>query len=63
MRILIPDAQFPGLPEIEAEAYPDAEFMVHRTRDPLSIPDSVWAKADGVLLWHEMPLDRAVVKS
>jgi lactate dehydrogenase-like 2-hydroxyacid dehydrogenase len=60
MRILIPDAQFPGLPDIEAEAYPDAEFIVHRTRDPLSIPDGTWAKADGVLLWQDMPVDRAV---
>jgi len=60
MRVLIPDAQYPGLPDIEAEALPGAEFMVHRARDPLQIPDSVWARADGVLLWQDMPVDRAV---
>ena len=60
MRILIPDAQYPGLPDIEAQALPDAEFFVHRARDPLQIPDSSWARADGVLLWQDMPIDRAV---
>ena len=53
MRVLIPDAQYPGLPDIEAEALPDAEFVVHRARDPLQIPDSVWSRADGVLLTCE----------
>ncbi|MBI1243988.1 MAG: C-terminal binding protein [Alphaproteobacteria bacterium] len=60
MRVLIPDAQFPSGPDIELAALPEAEFMIHRAKDPLQIPDGVWAKADAVLVNHEMTIDRAV---
>lgn len=60
MRVLIPDAQFPAGPDIESAALPEAEFLVHRAKDPLQIPESVWAKADAVLVNHEMTIDRAV---
>ena len=62
MKILIPDAQFVGLPAFEQEAWPEAEFLVHRARDPSQIPDSVWASADAVLAWQDIPIDRAVAR-
>jgi phosphoglycerate dehydrogenase-like enzyme len=58
MRVLVPDAQFPGAPDVERIPLAEAEFLVHRTADPMKIPDSVWARADGVLVWHEMTIDR-----
>ncbi len=60
MRILVPDAQFPSGPDIERIALPEAEFLIHRTNDPMRIPDAVWAKADAVLVNHEMQVDRVV---
>lgn len=62
MKILIPDAQFVGPPAFEQEAWPEAEFLVHRARDPAQIPDSVWASADAILAWQDIPIDRAVAK-
>jgi phosphoglycerate dehydrogenase-like enzyme len=60
MRVLVPDAQYPGAPEIERIALPEAEFMIYRARDPLRIPDTAWSRADAVLLWQDMTIDRAV---
>ncbi|MFY7781633.1 MAG: C-terminal binding protein, partial [Tagaea sp.] len=62
MKVLIPDAQFPGEPAFERDALGDAEFLVHRARDPLQVPDSAWAAADAILLWQDMAIDRAVVR-
>ncbi len=60
MRILVPDAQFPGAPDVERVPLAEAEFLVHRSADPMKIPDATWARADGVLVWHEMTIDRTV---
>jgi phosphoglycerate dehydrogenase-like enzyme len=62
MKILVPDAQFALDPDVERTALPEAEFIIHRARDPLQIPDSVWSSADGVLVWQDMPLDRVVAR-
>jgi phosphoglycerate dehydrogenase-like enzyme len=60
MRVLVPDAQYPGEPEFERAVLPDAVFSIFRARDPLRVPDAEWARADAVLVFHEMTVDRAV---
>ena len=61
MKILIPDAQFEGQPEVELSQLPDAAFMVHRALTPADIPDEVWAACDGILLWHIIDITPEVV--
>ena len=62
MRILIPDAQFEGGPDIERSVAPaEAEFDVHRAASPAEIPEESWQKADAILVWHVMTLNADVV--
>lgn len=60
--ILTPDAQYPddGLVERET-AGPDVAFSIHRTRDPASLPAGALEGADALLVWHEFPVDAAVI--
>ncbi|MEX0696457.1 MAG: C-terminal binding protein [Dongiaceae bacterium] len=61
MRILIPDAQFPGEPTVERAAAPPGSVVeVFRERDPDRIPDAVWRACDAMILWHEMAIDAGV---
>ena len=57
MRILFPDAQFPGEPDIEREvAGPEAQLDVWRENDAAAIADAAWRSCDGIVFAHEVPL-------
>ncbi|MBV9105178.1 MAG: C-terminal binding protein [Verrucomicrobia bacterium] len=60
--ILTPDAQYPDDAVVERQtAGKDAEFFVHRTRDPAAIPLEQLAVCDAFLVWHEMKIDRTLI--
>jgi len=62
LRILIPDAQFAGEPDVERAVLGlDAVFDVHRASTPAEVPQAAWAACDGILLWHVMPIDATLV--
>src|SRR5256885_11789397 len=56
MRILIPDARFPGEPDVERDALgailrePGALLEVHRLFDYAAIPMDSWRNADAVIV-------------
>jgi phosphoglycerate dehydrogenase-like enzyme len=55
MRVLIPDAQFLGEPEVEREILGSAATIdAHRTDNPDNIPDSVWRAIDAIIVNHQM---------
>jgi lactate dehydrogenase-like 2-hydroxyacid dehydrogenase len=57
MRILIPDAIFPGEATIERSVCPpDFDIEVCRATTPADIPDAVWAGCDAVVIWQVMAL-------
>ncbi len=57
MRILYPDAQFSGEPEIEREvAGPEAHLDVWREHEAAAIADAAWRSCDGIVFAHEVPL-------
>ncbi len=60
--ILTPDAQHDDGHAVEREIAGDGvEFLRFSTDDPAAIPDDVWAQADGLLVWHMMPIDQRVI--
>ncbi|MCP4383534.1 MAG: C-terminal binding protein [Hyphomicrobiales bacterium] len=62
IRLVTPDAQYPDDGLIEREiAGPDTVFDIYRERLPDRLPDDVLAKADGIVVWHEMVIDDAFV--
>src|SRR4051812_5941808 len=61
-RILTPDAQYPDDATVEREtAGPAFAFDVHRVRDPANLPQGALESADALLVWHEFPINAAVV--
>ena len=61
--ILTPDAQHDDGHAIEREiAGDDVEFVQFGVDDASAIPDEVWARADGMLVWHMLPIDRRVTE-
>lgn len=55
MRILIPDAQFRGDPDIERSVFgPDAVIDVYRAREAREVPETVWRRAEAIILYHEV---------
>jgi phosphoglycerate dehydrogenase-like enzyme len=62
MLILLPDAQYEDDAEVEREVLGlGAELAVHRERRADRIPDARWRAADALIVYHEVPIDRAVV--
>jgi phosphoglycerate dehydrogenase-like enzyme len=62
MLILLPDAQYEDDALIEREVLgPGAELAVFRERRADRIPDARWRAADALIVYHEVPIDRAVV--
>ena len=62
MRILIPDAQFPGAADVEQQALgSDAEIEIHRCAQAEEIADESWAACDAILAWQNITVDAALV--
>jgi len=62
MRVLIPDGQFEGKPEVEAAAFEGrATFDVYNAKSAHDIPEEVLRAADAIILWHIVDIDRSVV--
>ena len=63
-RILTPDAQYADDAVIERKtAGPDVEWDIYRERvDSHAVPESVLAAADAIVVWHEVPIDAAMVR-
>ncbi|HEY0523111.1 MAG TPA: C-terminal binding protein [Stellaceae bacterium] len=61
-RILTPDAQYADDATVEREtAGPDYAFEIHRVRAPAELPAGLLEAADALLVWHEFPIDAAVI--
>ena len=62
MRVIIPDAQFPGAADVEQAALGDgAEIEVHRCARAEEIADESWAACDAILAWQNVTVDAALV--
>jgi D-3-phosphoglycerate dehydrogenase len=63
-RILTPDAQYADDAVIERQtAGPDVEWDIYRERvDSHAVPEAVLAAADAIVVWHEVPIDAAMVR-
>ncbi|MFP6689458.1 MAG: C-terminal binding protein, partial [Alphaproteobacteria bacterium] len=62
MRVIIPDAQFPGATDVEQAALGDgAEIEVHRCARAEEIADESWAACDAILAWQNVTVDAALV--
>jgi lactate dehydrogenase-like 2-hydroxyacid dehydrogenase len=63
MLVLLPDAQFDDDAEIERGVLGDAaQFAVHHEVDALRIPDEHWRRADAVIVYYGVPVDRELVE-
>jgi len=57
MRILIPDAIFPGEATIEQSVCPPGvEIDLRRGTTPADIPDDVWRSCTAIVIWQVMDL-------
>jgi phosphoglycerate dehydrogenase-like enzyme len=62
MRILTPDAQYEDDSNIERDTAGDGfTFDTFRERDAARITADLWSRADGLLVWHEMIIDRRLI--
>jgi phosphoglycerate dehydrogenase-like enzyme len=63
-RILTPDAQYADDGMIERQtAGDDVAWDIYRERvDSRAVPAEVLAAADAIVVWHEVPIDRAMVQ-
>ena len=62
-RVLTPDAQYHDDAEVEREAGAGRlDLVILREREAEAIPDHEWASAEALLIWHEVPIDAAVVQ-
>ena len=62
LHLFTPDAQYPDDAEIERRtAGPDVDWTICRERDVNRLPIDALARADGVVSWHEMPIDAGFV--
>jgi phosphoglycerate dehydrogenase-like enzyme len=64
MRFLIPDANYPGAPDIErAAAGPGVEIDVYRYSPSKQIaPESVWRACDAIIVYAECRVDESVLR-
>ncbi len=60
--ILIPDRLRPPADVEQGVLGPDTVFLMPLAQHAQSVPDEYWAEADGMLLWHEVQVDAAVIK-
>ncbi len=63
-RILTPDAQYADDAVIERRtAGDDVTWDIYRERvDSHQVPDAVLAAADAIVIWHEVPVDEALIR-
>ncbi|MFQ5972809.1 MAG: C-terminal binding protein [Alphaproteobacteria bacterium] len=66
MRILTPDAQFEGPPDIEVAAARDlgvheAVFRVYRVDDAALVPAEEWSSCDAATVWHGVDVTADVI--
>ena len=62
MRILIPDAKFPGAADVEQAALgAHAEIEIRRAARAQDIAAASWAACDAILAWQDIRLDAALV--
>src|SRR5919106_1063767 len=63
MLVLMPDAQIEDDAQIErAVLGDDAEVALHRELVADRIPDDHWRRADALIIYYGVPIDRAVVE-
>lgn len=61
-RLLTPDAQYPDDAQIERRTSGDqVDWDIYRERSPENIPAEVLGNCDAMVVWHEMPVTRAVI--
>jgi D-3-phosphoglycerate dehydrogenase len=61
--VLVPDFQFrDGAPLERETAGKTFRWRFYRESRADRIPDAHWRSADALLCWHEMPIDRGIVK-
>lgn len=61
-RVLTPDAQYDDDGEVErATAGDDFHFDIFREREAARIAPELWARADALLVWHEVFIDRDLI--
>ena len=62
LHLFTPDAQYTDNDEIERKtAGPDVDWTICRERDLDRLPVDALARADGIVSWHEMPIDAAFI--
>ncbi len=62
LHLITPDAQYPDDAAIERQtAGPDVDWTICRERKLERLPAAALAEADGVVTWHEMPIDAAFI--
>jgi len=62
MRILIPDAIFPGEATTEQTACPPGITIdLHRGATPDDVPDDAWRNCDAIVIWQVMELREATI--
>lgn len=62
MMILFPDATFNDAAAMERQVFPDdAELIVSGAKRADSIADETWARADGLIAYIDIPIDRSVI--
>lgn len=62
-RLLTPDAQYPDDALIERRTSGDqVDWDIYRERSPDNIPADVLGACDAMVVWHEMPVNRAVIE-
>jgi phosphoglycerate dehydrogenase-like enzyme len=62
LHLFTPDAQYPDDAEIERRtAGRDVDWTICRERDVSRLPIDALAQADGIVSWHEMPIDAAFI--
>jgi phosphoglycerate dehydrogenase-like enzyme len=62
MRILIPDAIFPGEATVEQSVCPPGvEIDLRRGTTPVDIPDDVWRACTAIVMWQVMNLSAATI--
>jgi phosphoglycerate dehydrogenase-like enzyme len=60
--IVVPDFQFADDAKLEkTTAGKHFRWRIHRKRSAAGVPAADWAAADGLLCWHEAPIDAAVI--
>ncbi len=61
-RVLTPDAQYDDAAEVErSTAGPDFHFEILCEREAPRVPEESLAACDALLVWHELPIDAAVI--